>query len=320
MDSEINISLEFFLTGIQFLTLWLLFYKLYQQELRAKRILLLFFILLFRPLYIILYGPFFPIHIILKIILPALIYIILIILAGGKKKNLCIMAVYHWNVTFLVDVIFSSMFLGITGKFLFSSNDLYMKANIIYYAIIFLWALFYYSVMRAIPQEAVNRTPLRIWLIILLTPTIGAVAYLTIRNPLLKQLESGINNFLYLGFFCIILLVLNLFMFYLFIKLISSYSMRLLAGELNNTPSLYTAQDGLSGKFIQKYNLSKRQVEIVEALLQGKSNKEIAILMDIKVNTVQVHLQNIYQKTGAPSRYALMALAGIGKQTSNSTK
>jgi DNA-binding CsgD family transcriptional regulator len=296
MDSEINIPLEIFLTGTQFFTLWLLFYKLYQQELKAKKILLVFFILLFRPLYIILYGHFFPIHIIFKIVLPALMYIILILLAGGKKKDLCIMAIYHWNVTFLVDVIFSSLFLGITGRFLFSSNDLYMKANIIYYIIIFLWALFYYSVMRAIPQEALNRTPLRIWLIILLTPIIGAVAYLTIRNPLLKQLKAGINNFIYLGFFCVVLLVLNLFMFYLFIKLISSYSTQVLAGELNNTPSLYTTQNGLSCKFIEKYNLSKRQVEIVEALLQGKSNKEIAILMDIKVNTVQVHLQKFIKK------------------------
>jgi len=313
MDSKINMPLEILLTGIQFLTLWLLFYKLYQQESGIKRVLLVFFILLFRPLYIILYGHFFSIHIIFKIMLPALMYIILILLAGGKKENLCIVAFYHWNVTFLVDVIFSSMFLGITGKFLFSSNDLYMKANIIYYIVIFLWALFFYSVMRAIPQDALNRTPLRIWLIILLTPTIGAAAYLTIRNPFLKQLEAGINNFLYLGFFLVILLVLNFFMFYLFIKLISSYSTQLLAGELNNAPPLYTAQNGLSREFVEKYDLSKRQVEIVEALLQGKSNKEIAILMDIKVNTVQVHLQKIYQKTGAPSRYAIMALVGIGK-------
>jgi DNA-binding CsgD family transcriptional regulator len=313
MSNEINIPLEILLTGIQFATLWLLFYKLYQQESKIKRIFLVFFMLLFRPLYIILYGPFFPIHIILKIMLPAVMYIILILLAGGKKKNLCIMAFYHWNITFLVDIIFSSVFLGITGKFLYSSNDLYMKANLFYHIVIFIWGLFYYSVMRAIPQEGMNRTPLRIWLIILLTPTIGAFAYLSIRNPFLKQLEAGFNNFLYLGFFCIILLVLNLFIFYLFIKLISSYNTRLLAGELNNTPPLYTVQNGLSFKFIEKYNLSKRQVEILDALIQGKSNKEISVLLDIKVNTVQVHLQNIYQKTGAPSRYAIMALVGIGK-------
>jgi DNA-binding CsgD family transcriptional regulator len=313
MNNELNVTLEILLTGMQFAILWLLFYKLYQQESRKKRILLIIFMILFRPLYIILYGPFFIIHIVFKILLPAIMYVVLILLAGGKKKNLCIMAFYHWNITFLIDVIFSSMYLGITSNFLYSNSDLYMNVNIIYYIVIFIWALFYYSVMKAVPQEAFNRILLRIWFIILLTPVIGAIAYFSIRSSLQKQLEAGFNNFIYLGFFCIILLILNLFIFYLFIKLISSYSTRLFAGELNNTPPLYTAQNGLSCKFIEKYSLSKRQVEIVEALLQGKSNKEISILMDIKVNTVQVHLQKIYQKTGAPSRYAIMALVGIGK-------
>jgi DNA-binding CsgD family transcriptional regulator len=46
--------------------------------------------------------------------------------------------------------------------------------------------------------------------------------------------------------------------------------------------------------------------------LQGKSNKEIATALNIEVNTVQVHLQNVYRKTGAPGRYAIMALVGRG--------
>jgi len=134
-----------------------------------------------------------------------------------------------------------------------------------------------------------------------------------VHGPLQLQLEAGFNNFLFLGIFCIILLVLNLFIFYLLIKLVSSYNTKLLAGELNKTPPIYTLENGLSHEFIKKYDLSNRQVEITEALLKGNSNKEIAALMNIEVNTVQVHLQNIYRKTGAPGRYALMALTGIGK-------
>jgi len=313
MNSELNIPLEILLTAIQFATLWLLFYKLYYQESKKKRILLVICMILFRPLYIILYGPFFSIHLTLKILLPAVAYMILILLAEGKKINLSIMAFYHWNITFLVDVIFSSSFLGITGKYLFSSNDTYAIANIIYHFVILSWALFYYSVMRAVPQEALNRISLRIWIIVLSTPLIGAVAFNVVRKPLQIQMEAGFNNFLFLGIFCFILLILNLFIFYLFIKLVSSYNTHLLAEELNKTPPVYTLENGLSQEFIKNYDLSKRQVEITEALLKGKSNKEIAILMDIEVNTVQVHLQNVYRKTGAPGRYALMALVGIGK-------
>ena len=52
-------------------------------------------------------------------------------------------------------------------------------------------------------------------------------------------------------------------------------------------------------------------------MLHGKSNKEISILFNIEVNTVQVHLHNVYQKTGTPGRYALMVLVGWKKETGN---
>ncbi|MDR0313846.1 MAG: helix-turn-helix transcriptional regulator [Treponema sp.] len=73
----------------------------------------------------------------------------------------------------------------------------------------------------------------------------------------------------------------------------------------------YSPQSGLPPEFIKKYNLSSRETEITEALLLGKSNKDIAALLNIALNTVQVHLKNIYRKTNAKGRYALMALAGV---------
>ncbi|MDR2922241.1 MAG: helix-turn-helix transcriptional regulator, partial [Treponema sp.] len=126
------------------------------------------------------------------------------------------------------------------------------------------------------------------------------------------QLEAGFNNFLFCGIFGLVVFALDMCIFYLYIKLITGYHSRLLAGELAQTPPVYTPENGLSPAFIEKYDLSKRQTEITEALLQGKSNKEIAVALDIEVNTVQVHLQNVYRKTGAPGRYAIMALVGRG--------
>jgi DNA-binding CsgD family transcriptional regulator len=75
----------------------------------------------------------------------------------------------------------------------------------------------------------------------------------------------------------------------------------------------YSPHDGLSPEFIKKYDLTGRQAELTEVLLQGKSNREIAALSGITINTVQVHLKKIYRKTGTRGRYALMALAMQGR-------
>jgi len=48
--------------------------------------------------------------------------------------------------------------------------------------------------------------------------------------------------------------------------------------------------------------LSSREVEILSLIAEGKSNKEVAVALSISVNTVKVHLSNIYQKISVSSR------------------
>jgi DNA-binding CsgD family transcriptional regulator len=73
-----------------------------------------------------------------------------------------------------------------------------------------------------------------------------------------------------------------------------------------------TEKSGLTPEFIEKYGLSDRQAEVTQALLLGKSDKEIAALLKIELNTVKTHLKHIYRKTDSRGRYALMALVGVG--------
>ena len=45
------------------------------------------------------------------------------------------------------------------------------------------------------------------------------------------------------------------------------------------------------------YGLSRRELEVLDACLAGKSNKEVAGLLDISTRTVETHRNNIYRKT-----------------------
>jgi DNA-binding CsgD family transcriptional regulator len=261
---------------------------------------------LYRPLLCI------PLPELLRILLPFALVAVLAWLAGGKKRSVWIAAVYYCGVTVSIDTIATALVLGLTNNPAFSNTDLYFYGGISIYIVLFLAALIYYFIMRTIPQGTIDRIPLPVWIIPLIIQPAGTVALYATMDPLLTQLEAGYNNFLFLGSLLLILLVLSLVIFFIFVKLISGYSARLLAVEINKTPPLYSPHSGLSSEFIEKYGLSNRQVEITQALLRGKADKEIAALFDISNNTVRVHIKTIYQKTGVPGRYALMSLVGLG--------
>src|SRR5512141_2917200 len=56
--------------------------------------------------------------------------------------------------------------------------------------------------------------------------------------------------------------------------------------------------------------LSKREWEVVELLLQGKSNKLIALSLGISERTVEFHLKNVYAKFQVSSRIELILKLG----------
>ena len=47
---------------------------------------------------------------------------------------------------------------------------------------------------------------------------------------------------------------------------------------------------------------SERERKVIEALLQGKSNKQIAVVLGLSLRTVEFHLSNVYKKLGVASR------------------
>ena len=61
-----------------------------------------------------------------------------------------------------------------------------------------------------------------------------------------------------------------------------------------------------SKKEEEQINLTKREREILFYLLSGKTNKEVAIILKISLNTVNNHVANIYDKSGVKNRVELV--------------
>lgn len=71
----------------------------------------------------------------------------------------------------------------------------------------------------------------------------------------------------------------------------------------------------------EQVQFSGRESEVVTLLLEGKSNKQIALSIGISVRTVEYHLSNIYAKLGVTSRTeAALKLAEISLRESTGGK
>ena len=60
------------------------------------------------------------------------------------------------------------------------------------------------------------------------------------------------------------------------------------------------------------FNLTEREREALEYLLQGLNNKAIANRMSISPNTVKAYMRTIMIKTGATSRSAMLRKIMLG--------
>jgi DNA-binding CsgD family transcriptional regulator len=60
--------------------------------------------------------------------------------------------------------------------------------------------------------------------------------------------------------------------------------------------------------FIDHFELTRREEEILHHLLQGKSTKKIADILFISVGTAKNHILNIFKKTNVHSKFELLTL------------
>lgn len=61
------------------------------------------------------------------------------------------------------------------------------------------------------------------------------------------------------------------------------------------------------GDYLNTFNLTEREIEIVRYIRNGQSNSDIAKILFISTNTVRNHIYNIYKKMGIKNRYQLIS-------------
>jgi len=92
----------------------------------------------------------------------------------------------------------------------------------------------------------------------------------------------------------------------LLINLCPSLWLKFYFTKENLTPSTMEKMEDILNRLCRKYHISRREKEIIELILSGKSNKEIEDVLFISFNTVKNHIYNIYQKVGVQSRSQLI--------------
>jgi DNA-binding CsgD family transcriptional regulator len=77
------------------------------------------------------------------------------------------------------------------------------------------------------------------------------------------------------------------------------YLLRLLEGDIDDDRTLLR----------QKLTVTEREAEVLLWIARGKSNRDIAEILDLSPRTVNKHLEQIYAKLGVENRASAAALA-----------
>lgn len=96
------------------------------------------------------------------------------------------------------------------------------------------------------------------------------------------------------------------FLLWYFINIIKNKNMFVNESLNNNSNDLKNIENENNAIKEEIINLTKREKQILSYLLSGKTNKEVALILDISLNTVNNHVANIYDKSGVKNRVELV--------------
>jgi DNA-binding CsgD family transcriptional regulator len=283
---------------------WVLFYQLHRPQARWRRITLLAAMPAAYAIWRILFFTLPPNSVSIYSILWASITVIFALICGNLRRTL-FTAFFYIGMEHAIDVTRSSLIALLFDKFFIKFSLEYYIQHHLQYLLVFGACYYFYTIMK----HYRDKPKLAAWILCILPPVIlwAILTYFTdIADPLL--LEQGINIYgpgFCIGLFCILF---NMGILYLYIHrsiIIDGHNLMM---EVSGATPLWSADNGLSPKFCERYSLTDRERDIVEIMMKGKSNKEIAEALLLSLRTVESYMQNTYKKTGVSNRFALYSM------------
>ena len=206
------------------------------------------------------------------------------------------------NVLYLIlSVIFFVLsILGIILNFNF-----YIVANIIFYLLIL-----YLLILGFINYKNIKDKMMKLIVKILITISIYPIMVYQLITINKNSLDIGSIDITLVLFYIWWNLVMLGFLLWYFINIIKNKNMFVNESLNNNSNDLKNIEN--ENNEIKKelkeeiINLTKREKQILSYLLSGKTNKEVALILDISLNTVNNHVANIYDKSGVKNRVELV--------------
>jgi DNA-binding CsgD family transcriptional regulator len=234
----------------------------------------------------------------------ALFPILFAFLSGDLRRSL-FTAFFYIGMEASIDNTRSSLIALVFGHYLKAYSPGYYLQYNLEYLLVFVASLYYCNIMK----RYAAKPPFSAWILTIIPP-FGLWAILTlfavIGDPLLT--EQGINIYLPGVCFGIFSIFCNLGVFYVHTRTLIQSDAQALAMRVSDTPPLWTKETGVSEAFITKYEFSPRQKDVIELMLMGKTNKEIAIDLEISEATVKMHTSDIYHRASVSGRFALQSL------------
>ena len=208
------------------------------------------------------------------------------------------------NVLYLIlSVIFFVLsILGIILNFNF-----YIVANIIFYLLILYLLILGFINYKNIKDKMMKLIVKILGLITISIYPIMIYQLITINK---NSLDIGSIDITLVLFYIWWNLVMLGFLLWYFINIIKNKNMFVNESLNNNSNDLKNIEN--ENNAIKKelkeeiINLTKREKQILSYLLSGKTNKEVALILDISLNTVNNHVANIYDKSGVKNRVELV--------------